>query len=63
MFGLDGSFVRQWGEEGDGVGQFVSPEGIGVGESEVFVSCNNRVQVFRLHNAATCVSAWSLAEQ
>ena len=47
VFGVDGSFVRQWGEEGDGAGQFENPDGIAVSEGEVFVSCDHRVQVFR----------------
>ena len=47
VFGLDGSFVRQWGTRGDGAGQFTLPYGIAVSEGEVFVSCDHRVQVFR----------------
>ena len=32
---------------GDEAGQFIEPVGIAVGEGEVFVSCDHRVQVFR----------------
>ena len=47
VFGLDGSFVRQWGGKGGGAGQFVHPRNIAVSKGEVFVSSNHRIQVFR----------------
>ena len=47
VFGLDGSFVRQWGGLGHGVGQFVCSRGIAVSKGEVFVASNHRVQVFK----------------
>ena len=47
VFGLDGSFVRQWGGEGDGAGQFVCPSGVAVSAGEVFVASYHRMQVFK----------------
>ena len=47
VFGLDGSFIRQWGGEGNGVGQFESPWGVAVSKGELFVGCDHRIQVFR----------------
>ena len=48
VFGLDGTFVRQWGDEGEGPGQFSNPRGVAVVGGEVVVSdgLNYRVQVF-----------------
>jgi hypothetical protein len=50
VFGLDGSFVRQWGAEGCGEGQFNCPVGVVVIGEEVLVAelWNHRVQVFGL---------------
>ena len=47
VFGLDGSYKRQWGGKGDGAGQFNRPEGIAVSEGEVFVVSVHRIQVSR----------------
>jgi hypothetical protein len=47
VYGLDGSYKRQWGEEGEGAGQFIRPDGIAVSEGEVFASSNHRIQGFR----------------
>ena len=43
-----GSFVRQWGSEGSGQGQFHYPHDVAVRKGEVFVSdfSNHRIQVF-----------------
>ena len=38
VFGLDGTFVRQWGNRGAGPGQFDRPRGVAVVRGEVFVS-------------------------
>jgi hypothetical protein len=48
--GVQGVFVREWGEEGEGQGEFSEPEGVAVYGEEVFVSdcSNDRVQVFGL---------------
>ena len=50
MFGLDGSFVRQWGAKGSGEGQFNRPLFVVVRGEEVLVTefDNHRVQVFGL---------------
>ena len=50
VFGLDGSFVRQWGGEGSREGQFDGPYGVVVNGDEVLVTDlgNHRVQVFGL---------------
>ena len=50
VFGLDGSFVRQWGTQGSGDGQFKYPSGLIVNGDEVLVIDygNHRVQVFGL---------------
>ena len=48
MFGLDGSFVWQWGTEGSGEGRFHNPTTVVVNGDEVLVMSNNRVQVFGL---------------
>jgi tripartite motif-containing protein 71 len=50
VFGLDGSFVRQWGTEGSGDGHFNGPLAVVVNGDEVFVTDiqHNRVQVFGL---------------
>ena len=49
MFELDGTFVRQWGSEGAGPGQFSRPAGVAVVGDEVIVgdAGNHRVQVFK----------------
>ena len=49
VFGLDGTYRRQFGEKGAGEGQFNCPTGIAVSGDEVFVvdPDNLRVQVFR----------------
>jgi DNA-binding beta-propeller fold protein YncE len=47
VFGLDGSYKRQWGGEGDGAGQFNYPADIAVSEGEVFVVSVHRIQVSR----------------
>ena len=47
VFGLNGSFVRQWGGRGDGAGQFLYLSRIAVSEGEVFVTSSHRVQVFK----------------
>ena len=50
MFGRDGSFVRQWGSEGSGQGQFATdcPCDVAVSAGEVFVCGmdNHRIQLF-----------------
>ena len=53
VFGLDGSFVRQWGGEGSGEGQFDGPYGVVVNGDEVLVTdlSNDRVQVFGLEGS------------
>ena len=45
VFGLyDSSYVvRQWGQKGEGEGDFAGPSGIAASEDEVFVSCTHRV--------------------
>ena len=48
MFGLDGTYRRQWGEEGIGDGQFDALNDITVMGEEVFVCDYHRVQVFGL---------------
>ena len=50
VFGLDGSFVRQWGTQGSGEGQFNAFTGVAVNGDEVLVADdgNHRVQVFGL---------------
>ena len=50
VFGLNGSFARQWGTEGSGEGQFDCPCGVVVSGAELLVTdlSNNRVQVFGL---------------
>ena len=50
VFGLDGSFVRQWGTRGSGAGQLNYPCGVVVNGDEVIVTeiVNHRVQVFGL---------------
>jgi hypothetical protein len=50
VFGLDGSFVRQWGSFGVGQGQLRYPIRVVASGGEVFVleSFNHRVQVFDL---------------
>jgi hypothetical protein len=51
--GVQGVFVREWGEEGKGQGQFNKPESLAVNGEEVFVcdSSNCRMQVFGLDGA------------
>ena len=48
VFGLDGTFVRQWGGRGAGPGQFNVPRGVAVVGDAVIVcdAGNHRVQVF-----------------
>ena len=48
VFGLDGTFLRQWGEEGTGEGQFNEPTAVVVRGEEVIVCdlANHRIQVF-----------------
>ena len=50
VFGLDGCFVRQWGTQGSGEGQFSYPFDVLVNGDEVLVTDyeNHRVQVFDL---------------
>jgi hypothetical protein len=50
VFGLDGSFMRQWGAKGIGEGQFDCPSFVVVRGEEVLVNdfTNHRVQVFGL---------------
>ena len=50
VYGLDGSFVRQWCTKGSGEGQFNRPWAVAVNWDEVLVGdyCNHRVQVFSL---------------
>ena len=47
---VQGTFVRQWGTQGGGEGQFNQPVGVAVSGGEVFVSDlgNHRIQVFGL---------------
>ena len=48
-FSPDGAFIREWGSEGSGEGQFVGPKGIGIdslGYVYVSDSGNSRVQKF-----------------
>ncbi|MGA7370618.1 MAG: 6-bladed beta-propeller [Nitrososphaeraceae archaeon] len=49
-FTTDGSFITQWGEEGEDDGQFSTPEGLAIDSAsgKVYVSdtSNNNVQVF-----------------
>ena len=49
VFGLDGTFVRQWGGKGAGPGQFNRSDGVAVVGDEVVVcdAGNHRVQVFK----------------
>ena len=49
VFGVDGAFVREWGTDGNGDGQFDWPQGVAVNGDDVIVcdSQNNRVQVFK----------------
>ena len=48
MFGVDGSFVSQWGTHGIGQGEFEGVSGVAVGDGEVLVNDyhNHRIQVF-----------------
>jgi DNA-binding beta-propeller fold protein YncE len=48
VFDTHGTFVRAWGSEGHGQGQFNGPNGVAVSEGRVYVAdqTNNRVQVF-----------------
>ena len=50
VFNLDGSFVRRWGSEGSGDGQFDSSCAVVVNGDEVLITDfkNHRVQVFGL---------------
>ena len=50
VFGPDGAFLRKWGSQGSGHGQFHSPWGVAVRGDEVLVADrgNHRVQVFHL---------------
>jgi hypothetical protein len=45
---VEGVFLRQWGSEGEGEGEFDSPKGVCVNGEEVFICDeeNNRIQVF-----------------
>ena len=59
VFGVDGSFIRQWGTRGSGQGEFKCPGGVAVSNEEVVVSdtFNHRVQVFDV--AGTFLRQWS----
>ena len=48
VFGLDGSFVREWGTKGRDVGQFCYPRSVVVSGEEVIVLEIFRIQVFGL---------------
>jgi len=50
VFRLDGSFVREWGSQGEAPGQFHVPRGVAVHGDLVFVSDqnNHRIQCFGL---------------
>ena len=50
VFGLDGSFGRQWGTRGAGEGQFSRPTAVAVSGGEVYVcdDGNHHIQVFGL---------------
>ena len=46
VFGLGGSFMRQWGMVGGEEGQLRFPSFLAVSAGELFVVDNNRIQVF-----------------
>ena len=48
MFGLDGTFVRSWGQEGKNQGELKFPYGIAVDNEAVYISdpSSCRIQVF-----------------
>ena len=50
VFGLNGSYLRQWGTKGGGEGQFDKPSAVAVSSGEVLVcdAGNHRIQVFGL---------------
>ena len=54
VYELDGTFLRQWGTFGRGIGQFEYPNGLAICNdmNEIFVcdKLNNRIQVFRLND-------------
>ena len=54
VYKLDGTFLRQWGSFGRGIGQFEYPDGLAISTdmNEIFVCdmLNNRIQVFRLND-------------
>ena len=50
VFDNQGRFLRKWGTEGDGDGQFDTPEGLAMdAKGNVYVTdtSNNRIQVFQ----------------
>ena len=50
VFDPQGRFLRKWGEEGDGDGEFLHPIGLAIdGDGNVYVAEdeNHRIQVFR----------------
>ena len=63
VFGLDGSFVRQWGgKAGGGAGQFVQPRGIAVGEGEFVISkCSSDATEIYMPPERVCGSEIRLA--
>lgn len=59
VFAPDGTWVRQWGSQGNGPGQFHGPTALAItkaGEVVVVDYANHRVQVFRLDG--TFLRAW-----
>lgn len=48
VFGPSGDFLRKWGKEGSGTGEFDAPSGIAIGNDRVYIadSDNHRIQIF-----------------
>ena len=60
VFDSSGNFIKTWGINGSGAGEFNSPQGIAVSENFVFVSDNklNKIQKFDLDG--NFVSQWGV---
>ncbi len=53
VFGSNGTFIRKWGSEGEGDGQFKFPYGVAVHPTRdlIFISDGHRIQAFRSDGA------------
>jgi DNA-binding beta-propeller fold protein YncE len=57
-FNSSGTFVQQWGEEGDGLGQLIQPEAIVIYNDYLYVADSERDKILVFSTDGTFITEW-----